>query len=172
MGIRFVVGLILIAVGALLTMLGVVAIVNPGGAANVWFRLFFGGMGLVGLLLVFFGNRLRSRAVTESPELLASLHNEGRSQVTNVAKPSFLEPRRIEVEETPTATQQAPQQPKRHEGLYWLLFAVFLLVIVALVVFTQDFFANKDFVYAVSVIGLLLFMLVRFALLKKPINSR
>lgn len=100
MDIRFTVGLIFIAVGALLALLGGIAVFNGAAALlggkegpDATFTFGCGGIGAFGVLLVLLGLRLRNRAVAAAPELRRALENRDSVPTTRTgtAKPRFLE---------------------------------------------------------------------------------
>jgi hypothetical protein len=142
---RFIVGLVLIAVGALAALGGAFALVAPNAA--IGFRLGCGGLGLgCGGPLVVLGLRLRNRAVAESPELKRALEdNSGATSRTAVAKPSFLQ------KPLPAVPQTAPPPPPaRAFVLYWVVFVAFAVAVMGLAAAVADFFQGAPGARAIA----------------------
>ena len=152
MNVRYAVSLILIAVGALTALMGGFAIFDPNRNMPVGFRLGCGASGLVGVLMVLFGLRLRNRAVAESPALKQQLAGEAATSVTVVAKPSFLMDKPAAAPEPPAP----PPKPTRAPLIYWLVVAAFVVVVVGLTVVTMDSFRGTERVFVGLLVGAIL----------------
>lgn len=169
MDIRFTVGIVFIAVGALMALLGgmtvfygVSALLGGKEGPDATFTFGCGGMGAFGVLLVVLGLRLRNRAVASSPELRRALADRGRVPTarTGTAKPRFL---------TKGSTPQPQPQPSNRPAVpspaggwavvYWLIFGAFALVVIGLLVGTLDFFEGRNRVRALFLVPVLLFIL-------------
>ena len=159
--IRFAVGLILIAVGALAALMGGIAVLNPNGNMPIGFRLGCGGMGAVGVLLVVFGLRLRNRAVAESPTLKDELEGTVAPSLPVVAKPSFLRHKPSLL--PPPELGPAPQPRLVRPGVmlfYWLILVSFVVLVGGLVVGTLDLFDGRQQVGIVLTVGMVLLILL------------
>lgn len=147
--VRFAVSLILIAVGALTALMGAFALLNPNGNMVIGFRLGYGGVGAVGVLMVLFGLRLRNRAVAESPALKQQLEGDAVTRVTVVAKPSFLM-------DQPAAEPEPPEPPPKPTPVplvYWVVVAAFAVVVVGLTVVVMDDLKGAERVYVGLLVG-------------------
>ena len=159
--IRFAVGLILIAVGALAALMGGFAIFDPNRNMPIGFRLGCGSVGAVGVLLVLFGLRLRNRAVAESPTLKDELEGTVAPSLPVVAKPSFL---RHKPSLLPPPELGPPPQPRLVRPgvmlLYWLILVSFVVLVGGLVVGTLDLFDGRQQVGIVLTVGMVLLILL------------
>lgn len=92
---RLVVALLLVAVGAVVALLGVAALVIPDRGAARGPRLGCGGFGIgCGGFLVLLGRWLRNTALARRPELKRTLESyDPHTQRTETKKPAFLRDR-------------------------------------------------------------------------------
>ena len=159
--VRYAVSLILIAVGALATLMGAIALLNPNGNMVIGFRLGCGGVGAVGVLLVRFGLRLRNRVVAESPDLPQQLEGDVITSVTVVAKPSFLRHRPSLL--PPPELEPPPQRPVVRPGVmlfYWVVLVSFVVLVGGLTVASLDLFDRNQQVGIVLTVGVVFLILL------------